>query len=89
MARGKIPLCTICLAIMMLRFRCSGVEATVGHVGAPQQRRPANPRNLTVYHVVDQRFQPPVGSPEREWPVDMNTVCVFARTYLGVRAHAP
>ena len=51
------------MLVLVLLGSCSGV---------PPGRRPPNPRNLTVYHVVDQRFQQPIGSPEREWPIDMN-----------------
>ena len=46
--------------------------------------RPAHPHNITVYHVVDTTFQQPPGSPEREWPIDMNTADLGGDMYFDI-----
>ena len=69
-------LLAICLSALSLlqRRSCTAEQSISLSPSSTPSRRPANPRNLTVYHVVDTRFQPPIGSPEREWPIDMDTV---------------
>ena len=85
MANAKTQrLLAVCLSVLLLQHRrsCTAEPAGIALRSTPSSappRRPANPRNLTVYHVVDTRFQPPIGSPEREWPIDMDTVRVARR----------
>jgi hypothetical protein len=45
--------------------------------------RPANAVNVTVFHVVDTKYQKRLG-PEREWPINMNTADLGGDMYFDL-----
>ena len=53
-------------------------------LGTASSPRPANPLNITVYHVVNTLFQQSLPAAEREWPVNMDTGDLGGDMYFDI-----
>ena len=58
-------------------------SSAIKHDDGSAQPRPRNAKNITVFHVVDTRYQRGTGL-EREWPVDQNTADLGGDIYFDL-----